>query len=98
MLSKVQGPGTSSAPQRLRRNLTDRLIPGVRLMKLPLASGPDPKRGPSRVGSEQQEPPVETLTGWRARWGRRIDSPWVWLAGLTLLAATCVRALWEVAP
>ncbi len=41
---------------------------------------------------------METLTGWRARWGRRIDSPWVWLAGLTLLAATCVRALWEVAP
>jgi hypothetical protein len=41
---------------------------------------------------------LETQTGWRARWGRRIDSPWVWLAGLTLLAAACVWALRAVAP
>ncbi len=41
---------------------------------------------------------METPTGWWARWVRRIDSPWVWLPGLTLLAATCTRALFAVAP
>jgi hypothetical protein len=41
---------------------------------------------------------VETLTGWRARWVRRLDSPWVWIGGLTLLAVACLQGLLMVAP
>jgi hypothetical protein len=41
---------------------------------------------------------LDTLPGWRIRWGRRIDSPFVWLAGLTLLAAACTQGLFTIAP
>jgi hypothetical protein len=41
---------------------------------------------------------LETLTGWWARWGRRIDTPWVWLAGITLLSVGCVLGLRAIAP
>jgi hypothetical protein len=36
--------------------------------------------------------------GGRIRWGRLIDSPGVWLAGVTLLTAACVQGLLVVAP
>jgi hypothetical protein len=38
------------------------------------------------------------LRVWWARWVRRIDSPWVWVAGITLLSAGCVLGLRAIAP
>jgi Glycosyltransferase family 87 len=41
---------------------------------------------------------LEAMTSWRVRWGGLIDSPGVWLAGITLLTAACVQGLLVVAP
>ncbi len=41
---------------------------------------------------------MEKRTDGRNRWRRRIDSPGVWLAGLTLLTAACVQGLLAIAP
>jgi hypothetical protein len=48
--------------------------------------------------SEEVEPPLEKMMGRPVRWVRLIDSPWVWLAGITLLTAACVRILLAIAP
>jgi hypothetical protein len=38
------------------------------------------------------------MASWRARWAGPIDSPSVWLAGLTLLTVACVWLLLAIAP
>ena len=48
--------------------------------------------------SEEREPALDNLTDWRTGFGRLIDSPWFWLAGITLLTAACVQGLLVVAP
>jgi hypothetical protein len=46
----------------------------------------------------KQKRSLKTTPDGRARWARQIDTPWVWLTAITLLAAACVWALWVVAP
>jgi Glycosyltransferase family 87 len=41
---------------------------------------------------------LEKSTYGRIRWGRVIDSPGVWLAGVTLVTAVCIQGLLVVAP
>src|SRR5262249_39648264 len=50
------------------------------------------------VLSHMKEHSLGKVSGWRIRLRQLSDSPWVWLAGLTLLAAGCVWALRAVAP
>jgi hypothetical protein len=38
------------------------------------------------------------MTRWWVQWGRLVDSPGVWLAGITLLTAACVQGLIVFAP
>jgi hypothetical protein len=41
---------------------------------------------------------LDTLTGRLARWSGRIDTPWVWLVGMTLLTAACIQFIFAHAP
>jgi hypothetical protein len=44
------------------------------------------------------ENPLDKGTNGRIRWGRLIDSPGIWLTGITLLTAACIQGLLVVAP
>src|SRR5262249_2236509 len=51
-----------------------------------------------RPVSDREEPPLGQSTDGPDRWGRRLDSPWTWLAGITLLTAACTQGLLRFAP